>query len=182
MDNDGFKRVSATLGWSCWRSGQVSLTVIHVWLKCSIRFQPSFGCSHYKAIKPIHSPHLVFVCKSHDVNQQVHFFSDKLDRQSTLPRHVFFQHWWAPPIKFSLFVVCSRMSGSRPWAARKGLHYVWLSSSMRGRTGYTRQVTFLSSCSQWQSWASTATKIGYQRPVSGERRAWLDSTMRFLSS
>lgn len=36
----------------------------------------------------MHSPHLVFVSTPHDVNQQVHFFSDKLDRRSRLSQHV----------------------------------------------------------------------------------------------
>lgn len=152
--------------------------VIHMWLKCSIRSEPSDGCSHYKAIKPIHSPRLVFVRKSHDVNQQVHFFSDKLDRPNTLPRHVFSNI--DDHLRFSLFVVCSWMSGSRPWVVHKSLHYVWLSLSMRRHTGYTRQATFLSSCSQWQGWASTATKIGYWRSVSGEKRLGLSNYKIFV--
>lgn len=62
-----------------------------------------------------------------------------------------------------------------------GLHYVRLFLSKRRHTGYTWQVTFLSSYSLLQGLASTATRIGYQ-PVAvlclwgEEGLAWFNVT------
>lgn len=69
------------------------------------------------------------------------------------------------------------MSSFRPF----GLHYVRLFLSKRRHTGYTWQVTFLSSYSLLQGLASTATRIGYQ-PVAvlclwgEEGLAWFNVT------